>query len=191
MHPVLGARLRLLVASGVAAVVAAAMTLPSDRVAAGSTPSVVDGEPDGAAHPFSIGAAVAADHAHAVTELHDLINRYRVDHGRTPLQREPSIDSLADRWAREMAATGRCRHSGDYPRRLPAGWHGAAENIAMTSVEARESPEQLAQLVFELWTTSPEHRTNVVDAAYDTAGVGIVRDREAVYAVQYLVAYQG
>lgn len=192
MHPVPGARLRVLVVSGVAAVVVGAMTLPSDRVAAGSTSFLLAGEPEAAVHPLGTDMVVGdADHTRAVVELHGLINRYRVDHGRTPLQRDPRIDALAERWALQMAATGDFRHSGDYPRQLPSGWHGAAENIAMTSVGAQQSPEQMAQRVFELWTTSPGHRTNVVDEAYDTAGVGVARSRETVYAVQYFVAYQG
>jgi hypothetical protein len=108
----------------------------------------------------------------------------RAEHHLIPLKRHPALDAVARAHASDMARRNYLSH--DNPEganavgRLHAdgveGFTLAAENIGRTN----ESPPN--GRILESWMASPTHRVNLLTAAFNTTGLGIVRARVLIHA---------
>jgi uncharacterized protein YkwD len=147
-----------------------ALLLAPLRVAANEAP--VAGEPD-------LEAA-----------LLEAVNATRAAHHLIPLRRSPALDAVARAHAADMVRRNYLSHHSpegtDAVARLQAdgvdGFSLAAENIGRTN----ETPPN--QRIMESWLASPTHRTNLLTAAFNTTGLGIVRtpDGALVYTQVYV-----
>ena len=113
----------------------------------------------------------------ALSELHQLVNEYRLAAGCKALQWHEPTARVAEAHSRDMATREFFDHltpeGTDLSLRLLAGgvtWLGSiAENIALTA----QGPE----VVIELWVDSPPHRTNLENCIFSHQGLGVYGDR--------------
>jgi uncharacterized protein YkwD len=146
--------------------------------------------------PLTVRAAPAEPGPPALTELeaelHEAVNATRAEHHLIPLKRHPALDAVARAHASDMARRNYLSH--DNPEganavgRLHAdgveGFTLAAENIGRTD----ESPPN--RRILESWLASPTHRVNLLTAAFNTTGLGIVRaPNGALIYTQVYVTY--
>lgn len=98
-------------------------------------------------------------------EVLRLVNDYRVERGRDPLQADARLSAAAEAWSREMARGDFFEHGsreGVEERGYDlAAW---AENIAA----GYRSPED----VVDAWIDSPGHRENLLKRNVDETGIG-------------------
>jgi uncharacterized protein YkwD len=95
-----------------------------------------------------------------------LVNRERARAGVPAVTADARLTAAAQKWAAEMARTGRLDH-GDVGARLKAegySYSTLAENIA----QGQRSPEE----VVASWMNSPGHRRNILNPAFRHAGAG-------------------
>lgn len=97
-----------------------------------------------------------------------------------PLHRDSRLDAVAQAWSDRMAAKADAGagdaalvHSPaeaeyDYAKKMPAGWRGAAENIAFNGGSGSG--------MHAMWMGSAGHRANIDGAAYDSVGYGVSYD---------------
>lgn len=143
--------------------------------------------------------------------VHEAVNEYRVDAGRSPLEYDPALGEIADYHSENMAADGRIYHrspSGedfrdrydrfDYDCRVPAEgnrYYVGGENVAQTWYEVplrngdrHDTPEELADGIAEQWYDSEDHRENMLMEEWRRQGIGIevteVDGNVAIYATQ-------
>jgi len=118
--------------------------------------------------------------------LFELVNHEREREGLLPLRLSADLSALARRHSADMAESGKLSHtsvSGDtYEARLVGAdlfFSGAAENVARS-----ETPD--VELIHRSLMESRDHRRNILDADFDTVGIGVVADREtsAFFATQ-------
>lgn len=102
------------------------------------------------------------------------INELRRAHGSQPLQRDPELDTVAQRYAERLATENFFAHVSpdgqDLKGRLSAagyGWTAAGENLGLASgpLAAHFSIEH-----------SPGHRKNLLDPSYTHLGLGLARN---------------
>lgn len=161
---------------------------------AGAAPAAVAADPatgtlEDAAAPaamFAPGAEVAAvvaapDVEAAEQTILQRTNQLRAAEGTAALVRDAAIDAVAEAWAGHMATTGDFRHNPDFFRQIPPGWRTAGENIAMNSSDP-------AALITQ-WESSPGHRANLVNPAFDRIGIAVVEHGGLYYGVQVLGGY--
>ncbi|MFT4187665.1 MAG: S-layer homology domain-containing protein [Aeromicrobium sp.] len=84
--------------------------------------------------------------------LHDT-NKFRAENNLPPLTLHPQMSTVAQNWSKTMHDTGDFKHNPNYSTQIPAGWSGAAENIAAGYAYAE---------VVEGWINSPGHRANML-----------------------------
>ena len=109
--------------------------------------------------------------------LHEAVNRVRAEHHLIPLERHGDLDAVAAAHSRDMAQRSYFSHvspEGLNPvdRIETAGIEAmtlAAENLGSTDQHPPTSR------IVEEWLRSPEHRRNLLAAAMNTTGIGIVR----------------
>ena len=112
-------------------------------------------------------AVVAASCAPAFA---DTVNSFRHAHGLPPLKHSASLQAMAQRHARSMAARNSMDHAGFYSERGPRG--ARAENVAAGC--ATES------CALSMWEGSSGHRANLLLAdvrSYGLASAGSGRTR--------------
>ncbi len=127
-------------------------------------------------------AGVAFD-LEAEEQLLALANRARAEAGLPQLTYNENLSDAAREHAIMMAGEGQLSHqfSGelDLPQRVAAvgdiHLDQAAENVGLAL-----SPEQAQQAFME----SKPHRENLMNPAYNLAGIGVVRDGNHLYVVQ-------
>jgi len=97
-----------------------------------------------------------------------------------PLHRDARLDAVAQAWSDRMAAKADGGAGGAalvhspaeaeyvYAKRMPAGWRGAAENIAYTWGGGAG--------MHQMWMGSAGHRANIDNGAFDSVGYGISYD---------------
>ncbi len=141
--------------------------------------------------PLRVGAAETAP---AETQLEaallEAVNATRAEHHLIPLRRNPALDAVARAHAADMVRRNYLSHHSPEGHDAIARLHGegvdgftlAAENIGRTN----ESPPN--QRILESWLASPTHRINLLTAAFNTTGLGIVRtpDGSLVYTQVYV-----
>jgi uncharacterized protein YkwD len=118
--------------------------------------------------------------------LFELVNFEREKGGLSPLRLSVELSALARRHSADMAAAGKLSHtsaSGDtYEARLVGAgffFSGAGENVARS-----ETP--VVEFIHRSLMESRDHRRNILDAGFDTVGIGVVANREtsAFFATQ-------
>lgn len=109
-----------------------------------------------------------------LSELVDLVNRYRRSKGLGTLAWDERVARVAKAHSNDMVRRGFFSHKSPDGRtpfdRLHAvgiQYHAAAENIA----EGQETAEE----VFRSWMNSPGHRKNLENASYTHQGIGLHR----------------
>ena len=111
-----------------------------------------------------------------------LVNQARWDAGLSGLNRNAAMDAVALGWARQLAANGTLSHNPNYSSQIPAGWTGAAENVAQGY--------PTAQAVHNGWMNSPGHRANVL-GGYTDIGIALLDAGGSTWAVEVFGAYPG
>ena len=109
------------------------------------------------------GADAAGDEAEFLARL----NEVRATQGLRPLARHAVLAEVARAWARAMAAAGSISHNGSLSSQGPAEWQRLGENVGM-GMEVRG--------VHDAFVASPSHYRNMVDAGFDSVGIGVVRN---------------
>lgn len=109
--------------------------------------------------------------AQAVTlqdDIHSITNTQRANAGLPPLQRDATIDAVAQEWANEMSRQSTMVHSSNEWRsvRIPGGWDTNGENIAYGYAAASS--------VMNGWMNSSGHKANILNSRYTRMGVGYV-----------------
>lgn len=142
--------------------------------------------------PLRVAASEASAMGEAELEaaLLEAVNATRAAHHLIPLRRNPALDAVARAHAADMVRRNYLSHHSpegtDAVARLHAdgveGFSLAAENIGRTN----EAPPN--RRIMESWLASPTHRINLLTAAFNTTGLGIVRtpDGSLVYTQVYV-----
>ena len=126
--------------------------------------------------------------------IHQLINAYRKEHGRTDFQWDDRLARIARAHSQDMAKNDYYSHTnraGDDPsaRASKAGYNcnnpssiGVAENIHLlyghNSIllgrpHEWETQQRMIQRFVADWTSSPGHRRNILDPRYGKTGIGV------------------
>jgi uncharacterized protein YkwD len=136
---------------------------PSRRVRPAAAPAPA---PAAVEAPAPAPAAPPVDSAGAGS-LAALTNDVRAGAGLAPLARDGSLDALAIDWARELASSGRLRHSSIPKSIVGKPWSTAGENVGFgPSVDT----------VHSALVASAGHYANITGAAYSRIGVGVATD---------------
>lgn len=96
-------------------------------------------------------------------------NAHRVHHDRVRLKKSACLTRAADRWARQMARSGRMTHQRLGPVLAGCRVSWAGENIAVGFPSGRS-------VVTRGWMRSSGHRANILRPQYRLMGVGAARD---------------
>ena len=116
-----------------------------------------------------------------IAVLLTLVNHARAEGGLPALQLDARLTSAATDHARVMAQKGQLSHQfpgePDLTGRLAPQLHldQAAENVVY---------DVTVQGAHEAFMGSPPHRTNVLNGAYDSVGIGIVENGGVIYVVE-------
>jgi uncharacterized protein YkwD len=103
----------------------------------------------------------------AVAKILADTNAYRAAAGVPALKLDERINAVAQKWSEVQAAEKRMYHNPSYAQQMPAGWRGAAENVAYGySLDS----------VVKAWYDSPGHRTNMLNGSYTHIGIGVAFD---------------
>ncbi len=111
-------------------------------------------------------------------ELVRRVNELRAERDLAPLQGSPALGQVAQAHAKDMARHGYLSHinlAGQNPleRVNAAGVRGfrlLAENIAVSSVRGDRTA-----IAIEEWLQSERHRENLLNPAFNTTGVAVVK----------------
>lgn len=116
-----------------------------------------------------------------------LTNTERAAAGLSPLAPHARLRTIAAAHSADMlendyfshenldACSSSCRASNSGYR-----WRRIGENIYMMS-GYRLSPERAAAMVVDGWMESPGHRANILGAAFEESGIGVVTDGISIY----------
>ena len=121
-----------------------------------------------------------------------MTNRFRREHGRGALHRNPKLKKSAQEFAVYLARTNKFSHTADghqpWDRTAAQGYADCiiAENIAWELNPEGFSTRGPAQALVTGWEKSPHHRRNMLDADLDEIGVGVAFSKSSgrYYAVQ-------
>jgi len=125
--------------------------------------------------------------------LHDRVNRVRREHNLRPLRGSDDLARVALAHAEDMALNGYLGHinpAGQNPldRARAAGVEGyrlLAENIGTTSTRG----DRIGAIV-TAWLGSPDHRENLLNPAFNTAGTAVLQtDDGRMLIVQLYATY--
>jgi uncharacterized protein YkwD len=118
----------------------------------------------------------------AVTLILNQTNEARAQAGLAPLRLNSDINTVAQNWSQAMSDNGSMTHNPNYSRQIPAGWYGAAENVAYGySVER----------VTAAWMNSEGHRRNIL-GNYTDIGIGFYKDSSGTtWFTQNFARYPG
>ncbi len=145
-----------------------------------------------AASPLRVQGATGGDPQTLESALLDLVNATRAEHHLIPLRRHPALDAVARAHAADMARRDYLSHHNPEGADAVGRLHGdgiggftlAAENIGRTT----EAPPN--RRILESWLASPTHRVNLLSAAFNTTGIGIVQaSNGALIYTQVYVTY--
>lgn len=100
-------------------------------------------------------------------EITALTNSVRASAGLPPLQRDGSLDAMAASWAKELASSGRLRHSNIPSRIVGKPWSTAGENVGY-------GPS--VGVVHNALVKSSGHYANITGASFTRLGVGVAID---------------
>jgi hypothetical protein len=108
------------------------------------------------------------------------INALRAARGVGPLRSDATLDALAQRWADHLASIGRLQHAPDLSSGLDRNdWTRLGENVGVgSSVDS----------VFQAFTDSPAHYTNLVQADFVLVGIGVAHVQGRHFTVHRFMA---
>jgi len=89
-------------------------------------------------------------------------NSARTSNGLPPLADVPQLDSDAQQWSNQMAATGQLVN-GD----LPGGYTTVGQNVLSGPASVS------ASTIVGAWMASPPHRANILSGSFSSIGVGV------------------
>lgn len=110
--------------------------------------------------------AARADSVSDETRFVQLINQSRTAAGAGPLAVHQALVSIARSHSDEMAGAGSVFHRPDLSVGLPAGWTLVGENVGMGSGANADAMHQA-------FMNSPSHRSNILNGAFNTVGIGV------------------
>ena len=124
---------------------------------------------------LALGAAPASaddagDEAGFLARLNDL----RTSQGLPALASNSALTGVARVWAASMAAAGTISHNPSLASQGPSNWARLGENVGM----GMDVPS-----VHNAFVNSPAHYRNMVDAGFDSVGIGVVRNGSGVLFV--------
>ncbi|THG32373.1 CAP domain-containing protein [Naasia lichenicola] len=111
-----------------------------------------------------------------------LVDQARWDNGQNGLNRNAAMDQVALAWAQQLAANGTLSHNPDYSSQIPAGWQGAAENVAQGYATGAS--------LHQGWMDSPGHRANIL-GDYTDIGIALIEGGGTTWAVEVFGKYPG
>lgn len=122
----------------------------------------------------------------------EITNRFRREHGRGELRRNPKLEASARAFARYLAENDKFSHTADgrqpWQRTAAQGYKDCivAENIAWELNSQGFSTRGLARALMTGWEKSPPHRRNLLDPDLDEIGVSVAYSQSSgrYYAVQ-------
>ncbi len=114
------------------------------------------------------GADDAGDEAGFLARLNDL----RTSQGLPALASNSALTGVARAWAGSMAAAGTISHNPSLAAQGPSNWARLGENVGM-------GPSVVS--LHNAFVTSPSHFANMVNAHYDSVGVGVVMSGSTMY----------
>ncbi|MER7489805.1 CAP domain-containing protein [Streptomyces sp. NPDC126497] len=121
--------------------------------------------------PAATGGAPASG---AVAEVVELVNAERAKVGCSPVRANATLAAAAQKHSEDMAASGTMSHTGsdgsspgDRITRAGYGWSTYGENVAY----GYSTPGQ----VMNGWMTSPGHKANILNCAFEEIGVGLAQ----------------
>lgn len=122
---------------------------------------------------FAAGTALPAlGSSGDVSRLAGLHAQARNEHGLSSLPAVADLARDAQRHAQDMAARGEIYHSGRTSDLQ--GWSALGENVGYAGT---------VDEVFSLFMDSPSHRSNILDAGWDSIGIGVASgDDGSIYA---------
>ncbi len=94
------------------------------------------------------------------------LNELRASRGVGPLATRGDLFDLARAWSRQMTAVGSISHNPALSAQAPGDWGRLGENVGMGMD---------VQGLHNAFVNSPAHYRNMVDGAFDSVGVGVVR----------------
>jgi uncharacterized protein YkwD len=129
-------------------------------------PASADPKPPADTPAPPVAAAPQVDSAGA-GNLTSRTNDVRASAGLAPLDRDGSLDALAIDWARELASSGKLRHSAIPKSIIGKPWTSAGENVGFgPSVD----------VVHDALVASAGHYANITGATYTRVGIGVAVD---------------
>ncbi|MEY2568760.1 MAG: hypothetical protein QOE35_3289 [Actinomycetota bacterium] len=113
------------------------------------------------------------------------INQERMSRNLRPLIFDMKIRDVARAWTDKMASTGNFVHNPDYSKQIPAGWSGAAENIAWGS-----GTNATVDVLHQGFMNSTGHRDNIL-GDYTRVGVGVTVTGGKMWVTEDFGKYAG
>ena len=152
-------------------------TIPGSASGAWSAtpPSELPSARSAPAASFAVATTNAPAPSDAAAQLAAFVNQAREAQGAPVIVRSPELDAEARRWAEEMAANGRLRHS-SLRRLLSLGFARVGENVGRGNVESF--------VLHETFLASPAHRSTILDPRWTVMGVGAVTVNGELWATE-------
>ncbi|MBT3153177.1 CAP domain-containing protein [Streptomyces sp. CHD11] len=147
-------------------------TAPEPTVAAPKPGTSALKPPTTAPAPTATASPPAA--SGAVARVVELVNAERGKAGCSPVELNATLSEAARKHSEDMAASGTMSHTGsdgsdpgDRITRAGYAWSTYGENVA----HGYSTPEQ----VMQGWMTSPGHKANILNCAFEEIGVGLAQ----------------
>ena len=93
------------------------------------------------------------------------LNELRVSQGLRPLETKGALFDLARSWSAKMLAADAISHNPDLGAQAPGNWLRLGENVGVGYD---------VQALHDAFVNSPAHYRNMIDAEFDSVGVGVV-----------------
>ena len=120
-------------------------------------------------------ADTGSDEAHFVAKLNGL----RASRGLRQLGVNGGLTNMARNWSATMASRGTIWHNPNMAAQAPGNWARLGENVGKGgSVDS----------LHNAFVASPGHYANMVNAAYDSVGVGVVHSGGTIYVTVNFMA---
>lgn len=115
--------------------------------------------------------------------LAGMVNSLRGSNGLSGLNRDATLDGVAQRWAEWMASNRTLQHNPNLRGEVGGGWSRTGENIVRNTGAQSWSSSKITSWMFNWWSNSAPHRANMLNTAYTHIGVGYAMGSGGPYAV--------
>lgn len=109
-------------------------------------------------------------------------NKDRVEHGLSPLRRDPVLSEAAASHAREMARHNDISHG--FPGEPDLASRAATVGVRFSLITENVAEAPDSALIHDLWMHSEGHRANLLDPNVDSVGISVIVQEEQLYAVE-------